>query len=77
MWFNSSPNDKILDWSNLKAFADDTINVTEILKSFLGSLENIVGKRENDGKQYFTFSRKVFIRYLLQVVLSPDFVGKS
>ena len=30
--FNSSPNDKILDWSKLKAFADDKINVTEKLR---------------------------------------------
>ena len=26
---DSLPNDKILDWSKLKAFADDKINVTE------------------------------------------------
>ena len=26
--FQSLPNDKILDWSKLKAFADDKINVT-------------------------------------------------
>ena len=25
--FNSLPNDKFLDWSNLKAFADDKMNV--------------------------------------------------
>ena len=30
--FNSLPNDKILDWSKLKAFADDKINITEKLK---------------------------------------------
>ena len=28
-WVNSLPNDKLLDWSKLKAFADDKINVTE------------------------------------------------
>ena len=28
-WFNSLPNDKILDWSKLKAVADDKINVIE------------------------------------------------
>ena len=26
---NTLPNDKILDWSKLKAFADDKINVDE------------------------------------------------
>ena len=30
--FNSLPNDKILDWSKLKAFADDKINMNEKLK---------------------------------------------
>ena len=44
---NSSPNDKILDWSKLKAFADDKINLTEKLKFVLGTAENIVGKGEN------------------------------
>ena len=29
---NSLPKDKILDWSKLKEFADDKINVTENLK---------------------------------------------
>ena len=29
---DSLPNNKIVDWSNLKAFADDKINVTEKLK---------------------------------------------
>ena len=27
--FNSLPNDKILDWSKLKAFADDKINLNK------------------------------------------------
>ena len=31
LW-NSLPNDKILDWSNLKGVADDKINVLEKLK---------------------------------------------
>ena len=29
---NSLPNDKILDWSKFKAFADEKINVNEKLK---------------------------------------------
>ena len=28
-WVNPLPNDKILDWSKLKAIADSKINVTE------------------------------------------------
>ena len=43
---NSLPNNKNLGWYQLKAFADDEINVTEKLK-FVLRIENIVGKREN------------------------------
>ena len=32
---NSLPNDKTFDWSKLKAFADNKINVTEKLKYVL------------------------------------------
>ena len=43
---NSLPRNKILDWSKLKAFADDNINVTESLKFVLRMFENILGKGE-------------------------------
>ena len=43
----------ILDWSKLKAFADDKIDVTQKLKFHLGKVENIVGKGENAGYQHF------------------------
>ena len=43
----------ILDWSKLKAFADDKINVTEKLKCVFGRVENIMGKGKNAGKQHF------------------------
>ena len=43
---NSLPNDKNLDWSNFRAFADDKINVNEKLKSGLKRVENFVGKGE-------------------------------
>ena len=48
MTFNSLP-DKFLNWSKLKAFADDKINVSKELKFVLGSVRNIVGKGENAG----------------------------
>ena len=43
----------MLDWSKLKTFADDKINVTGKLKCVLGSVENIMGKGENAGNQHF------------------------
>ena len=47
--FNPLPNGKILDWSKLKTFADDKINVAEITISLSDGVENIVGKGENAG----------------------------
>ena len=58
--FNSLPNDKTLDWSKLKALADDKINVNEVLKICLGRIENIVGKGENAGYQHFLLSPQCF-----------------
>ena len=60
MGFNYLPNDKISDWSKLKAFADDKINVTEKLKFVLGRLENIVGKGESAGYQHFLLFSQSF-----------------
>ena len=56
------PNDKILDWSKLKAFADDKINVNQKLKFDLGRIENIVGKGENAGYQHFLLFPQCFQR---------------
>ena len=75
---NPLPNDKILDWSKLKAFADDKINVSENLKFVLGRVENIVGKGENDGYQHFLFFPTMFSkRFFPRVVKSRDRVVKS
>ena len=52
-WLNFLPNDNILDWSKLKAFADGKISVNEKLKFGLGRVENILGKGENAGNQPF------------------------
>ena len=49
--FNPLPNTKILDLSKLIAFADDKINVSEMMISFSGKVENIVGKGEIAGYQ--------------------------
>ena len=61
--FNSLPNDRILDWSKLKAFADDTSNLIEKLKFVLGKVENIVGKGENAGHQHFLLFPKCFQKH--------------
>ena len=58
--FNSLPDGKILDWSNLKAFADDNINVAEMMISLSDRIENIVGKGENAGYQHFLLFPQCF-----------------
>ena len=70
--FNSLPNDKCLDRSKLKAFADDKLIVAEKLKFVLGRVENIVGKGENAGLQPFSpfptvFSKAFFFRVIDKV----------
>ena len=57
---NPLPNNEILHWSELKAFADDSINLTEILKFVLGKVESFVGKGENAGHQHFLLFPQCF-----------------
>ena len=58
---NSIPNDKFLDWSKLKAFADDKISMTEKKKKFaMETEENLVGKGENAGYQHFLLFPQCF-----------------
>ena len=59
---NSLPNDKILDYSNFKALANDKINLTNNLKLVLRMVQNILRKGENDGYQYFLLFPKYFQR---------------
>ena len=61
-WLNPVPNDKIFDWSKLKAFADDNINVNEKFQFILGKIENIVGKGENAGYQHFLLFPQCFLK---------------
>ena len=58
--FNSLSNDKILDMSKLKAFADDNLNVNQKSKYGSGRIENIVGKGENAGYQHFLLFPQCF-----------------
>ena len=57
---NPLPNDKIFDWSKLKAFADDSINVNKKFQFILERIENIVGKGENAGYQHFLLYPQCF-----------------
>ena len=57
---NSLPNNKILNLSKFKAFADDNIILTKKLKFVLGRVENIVGKGKNAGYQHFLLFPQCF-----------------
>ena len=44
--FNPLPDDKILDWSNMKQSADDNFKFDENSRKFSKHVENTVGKGE-------------------------------
>ena len=58
--FNPLPDDKIFDWSKLKAFADNNLNVAKMMISLYDRVENIVGKGENAGYQHFLLFPQCF-----------------
>ena len=59
------PNKKIIDWSKLKAFADDKMSVSEKLKFVLGRKESFVGKGENFFTSIFSFSHNGYQHFFL------------
>ena len=69
------PNDKILHWSKLKAFADNSLQVMMIY--VLDAVKKIVGKGENAGCQHCVLFPTMFSKaFLSKVVQSQDCVGK-
>ena len=66
-------NDKILDMSQLKAFADNNSNVLPLkLKLVLGKVEKILGRAENSGLQAFSSFPTMFSKdFHLMVKKSP------
>ena len=74
---NSLPTDIFLDWSNLKAFADDKVNVAEIIISLSNRVENIVGIGENAGYQHFLLSPKCFQKVSILGSLNIRIVWES
>ena len=69
IYINSLPNEKFLDWSKLKAFADDKIDVTEKFEFVVGRIENIFGKGENAGYQHFLLFPQCFQKPLFTGLL--------
>ena len=59
-WVNSLPKDKILDWSKLKAFADENFKIAKTMISVCDRAENVVGIGENAGFQHFLLILQCF-----------------
>ena len=67
-----------LDFSKLKAFADNKLKVIQIAKFVLDKIENIVGKEENAGYlSIFFFSQNVFKRLFLHGHYKSGLCGKE
>ena len=64
--FHPFPYDKILDQSKLKAFAEDSLNLTKMIVSVFDRVENIVGKGAIACTSNFSFPHNVFKRLLSQ-----------
>ena len=62
---NPLPNDKILDVTKLKAFADDKLNIVKMMISLYDRVEKAVEKGENAGYQHFLFFPQCFQSRLL------------
>ena len=78
MCLNPLPNEKILDLSKLKAFADDKISVTQKLKFFFGKGRKHCGNRRKCWLPAFSpFLTMFTIGYFLRVMKSRDHVVKS
>ena len=60
---NSLPNNKILDWTKLKAFADDKLDIAKTMTSVYDRVENIVGKGENASYQHFLLFSRCFQKF--------------
>ena len=74
---NSFPNNKILDWSNLEAFADGQIIVREKLKFVWGRVEKVVGKGENAIYQHFLIFPQCFQKASFSRSLKVGIVWES
>ena len=53
----------MLDWTKLKAFADNKLDVSKMMISVYDWAENIVGKGENAGNQHFLLLPQCFPKF--------------
>ena len=65
----------MFDWSKLKAFAEDKMDVTQKKKKLLRRVENIVGKREHNWYSKFSHFPMMFPKDFFQGHLIPGTCG--
>ena len=75
--FNRLPNKKIMNMTKFKAFAEDKLNVAEMIVYIYDRIENIVGKGENAGHQHFLLFPQSFQKPSFSEPLSRDCVVKG
>ena len=75
---NTLLQNKILELTKLKAFADDKLNVAKMMISLHYFVENILGKRHDAGNQHFLLFPHCFQKaFSIGVVKSRDCVVKG
>ena len=73
--FNSSPNEKILDQSKLKAFAEDNLKVIQMAKFLLVKVKKHCGERRKCRLPAFSSFPTMFSKVpFFKVVKSRDYV---
>ena len=75
--FNALPNDKILDLTKFKAFADNKTILIKKLKFIWERVENTVGKGENAGYQHFLLLLQCFQKLSFPEVFKVGLCGKE
>ena len=56
MWYcvvKALPNNRVVELSKMKVFVDDKVTGSQELKLCCGSVQNIRGRKENDGLSFF------------------------
>ena len=71
--FNPLPEDRILDLSKLKAFADNKLKMIQMAKFVPDTIENIVGKRRKCWLPAFSSFPSMFSKgFFFRVIKSRD-----
>ena len=77
-WLKCLPNDKILDWSKFKAFADDNLNVAKVAIFVTYKEEGIVRIGVHAGYQHFLLFPQCFQKaYFSGSLKKSELYGKS